>query len=149
MNPTGWVKFEGSLPENALIGGHEADGRPLYIARACIGGGIHPGKFGHHFDGTARIGYGMEEQVAAVFDVFVVSPKERYEWVECHLNKVPQGAVVGGKEADGKELFVARDLLDGSQVPGKAAKHLIGGCMVPYGGKEVPRKTFEILVKRV
>ena len=34
----------GSVPEGALHFGKEAEGAPLYLARANFEGGIHPGK---------------------------------------------------------------------------------------------------------
>ena len=34
----------GSVPEGALHCGKEAEGAPLYLARANFEGGIHPGK---------------------------------------------------------------------------------------------------------
>lgn len=66
-----WVRINAgqNIPTNAIQGGSEADGTPLYIARATIDGGIHPGKA----RGTeAFIPYGGREQVVTSFDVLVL-----------------------------------------------------------------------------
>ena len=40
-----WVSgSNGYLPPNAFQGGHEADGKPLFVCRAQYNGGLHIGK---------------------------------------------------------------------------------------------------------
>jgi hypothetical protein len=44
-NPGNWVAANGgTMPDGAVVFGREADGTPLYVARANVEGGVHPGK---------------------------------------------------------------------------------------------------------
>ncbi|KAJ1939190.1 hypothetical protein EC988_007383, partial [Linderina pennispora] len=44
-----WVSCSnGHIPPNAVQGGIERDGKPLFVARAMYKGGLHPGKAGPH-----------------------------------------------------------------------------------------------------
>lgn len=56
------------VPTTAIAGGREANGSLLYIARASIEGGIHPGKSN---GGEAWIPYGGQERYASPFQVLV------------------------------------------------------------------------------
>jgi microsomal dipeptidase-like Zn-dependent dipeptidase len=56
------------VPTNAIAGGNETDGTPLYVARATIDGGIHPGKAK---GGEAWIPYGGQERYSVPFQVLV------------------------------------------------------------------------------
>lgn len=58
----------GRVPANAIRAGHEANGQPLYIARAAVEGGYHIGKAR---DNVAFIPYGGEEKVFNSFQVLV------------------------------------------------------------------------------
>jgi len=66
--PTWLPASGGDIPIDALRGGHEADGRALYICRAMHEGGWHIGKIGHHLRG-ARIPYGGKEIVFSTYEV--------------------------------------------------------------------------------
>lgn len=65
-----WVDAHGHLHVAALgytpvEGGHEADGTPLYIAKAPYHNAVHPGKASEKFEG-ALIPYNGTEKVVKV-----------------------------------------------------------------------------------
>jgi len=69
------------IPANAVQTGNEADGKPLYSARADINGTKQVGKAGRHFNPTAgcSIGYGGKENTIQPFEVLVqVMPQPSY-----------------------------------------------------------------------
>ncbi|KAJ3300620.1 Serine/threonine-protein kinase smu1 [Borealophlyctis nickersoniae] len=66
-------------------------------------------------------------------------------WVECENGRVPAFAVQGGKEADGRALYIARvDTANGKQLA-YAAPHL-QGCLFSSGGISVAKRICEVLV---
>jgi hypothetical protein len=68
-----------------------------------------------------------------------------YHWVSASNGETPHHAIHGGQEPDGKPLYIARIFHDGGWQIGKAAPHL-GGAHIPYGGKIIKEKNYEILV---
>jgi len=65
-------------------------------------------------------------------------------WLPAKNSDSYETAFVGGHEADGTPLYVARGHYCGSLIIGKAAPHL-NGCHVPYGGGEQHLEEFELL----
>ena len=69
---------------------------------------------------------------------------QAYSWVRASGGWLPQGAVRGG-EAPGGEIYICRThYQDGTHV-GKLWK---GRCLIGWGGREVSRDSFEVLVSR-
>jgi hypothetical protein len=67
----GWVDASnGYLPPNAVQGGHEGNGQPLYICRASYGGGVHIGKFRADWRGC-NIPFGGKEITLDRYQVMV------------------------------------------------------------------------------
>ncbi|KAJ3037327.1 hypothetical protein HK097_003547, partial [Rhizophlyctis rosea] len=76
-----WVLTEGSdIPENAIQGGHEGDGTPLYIARAFHEGGVHVGKMGSNLAG-AHIAYGGGEIEKEKYEI-LCGDENAVKWVK-------------------------------------------------------------------
>ena len=66
-----WVKASGGrVPDGAVVVGFEADGQPLFLARAAYNGGIHQGKVRLAF-GAANISWGGKEVKVADYEVLV------------------------------------------------------------------------------
>ncbi|MDR2601270.1 MAG: DUF3421 domain-containing protein [Spirochaetaceae bacterium] len=66
-----WVKASnGNIPDGAIPVGKEADGKPLYIARANYKNGVHIGKVRKEF-GAANIPYGGSEVKVTDYEVLV------------------------------------------------------------------------------
>jgi len=138
----------GNFPHNALIGGYEADGRPLYVARCQHEGGWHPGKAAPHFNG-ANFAYGGVEINTQNFELLVVDGRQAStaHWVVPSGNTagvLQQYAFPAGKEADGRPLWVARAKHEGGLHIGKAGQHL-NGCNYSWGGREHNKGVYEVL----
>eukprot|EP00727_Mastigamoeba_balamuthi_P010465 m51a1_g6040 hypothetical protein (176) ;mRNA; f:164328-165059 len=68
-----------------------------------------------------------------------------FQWVPAHGSSIPPNAVVGGRDCDGSDLYIARAHHNGSVIPGKGhPQH--GCCFVAFGGKEIAVTDYEVLV---
>lgn len=90
----------------------------------------------------------------------IVSPP-KLKWVKSQAGFVPEGALVAGKEADGKQLFLARAFYNPGRSddrgdaqpdasgwhPGKVAPHL-GGAHIGFGEKSVVCQDYEVLIAK-
>jgi uncharacterized protein DUF3421 len=66
-----WIPGDsGLIPDGAIVCGREANGDPLFVARASLNGGIHPGKIRFAF-GHALIGFGGQEVPVQNYEVLV------------------------------------------------------------------------------
>ncbi|KAJ2506237.1 hypothetical protein GGI11_006735 [Coemansia sp. RSA 2049] len=134
-----WVTTKNSqIPPNAVQGGAEKDGKPLFVARVIYKGGLHPGKAGEHIQGGGcSIGYGHKEVNLNEYQV-LCGNAANLKWVEQENSLVVQGfnPVEGGYEESGEPLFIAKTLYDGSQQLGKCGAHIKHGMSFAYGHKE-------------
>ena len=139
-----WIEArDGNVPSSAEAG-HEADGRSLFVARAPLHGGLHPGKIRPGF-GAAKIPFGGVEVDVASYEIL----DDRGRRVAASGGHVPVGAVVAAHEVDGAPLFVARANLEGGLHPGKVRPGF-GGAHIGFGGREVQGVTdYEVLVEGV
>ncbi|ORY02974.1 hypothetical protein K493DRAFT_334396 [Basidiobolus meristosporus CBS 931.73] len=107
-----WVYASGgSIPPNAVQGGVESDGKPLFIARQFYQGGLHVGKVGPHLK-SISLGYDGKE--INLKDYYVLCGDARQlRWVECHgiCNPDNWRPVEAGHESDGKPLFHCQNSL--------------------------------------
>ena len=73
MGSQKWVSAKnGEIPIGALVAGKEADGNPLYVAKADFGGGTHIGKVSPRF-GAALIPYDGKENSVQQYEVLVIN----------------------------------------------------------------------------
>ncbi|KAK9768710.1 hypothetical protein K7432_000463 [Basidiobolus ranarum] len=139
--PYDWIYASGgAIPPNAVQGGVESDGKPLFIARQFYQGGLHVGKAAPHLK-SISIGYGGKE--INLKDYYVLCGDARQlRWVECHGVCKPDNwrPIEAGHESDGKPLFVSKTRYDGGEHVGKAGTHLNGGMSFGFGGKEKTTK---------
>jgi Protein of unknown function (DUF3421) len=71
MDAGTWVPASGgAVPEGAVAWGHEANGEALFVCRAYLNGGLHPGKVRGEF-GAANIPYGGQEVKVYEYEVLV------------------------------------------------------------------------------
>lgn len=136
-----WIPmFGGRVPDGAVAHGWEADGKPLYVARAYLNGGLHIGKVRGEFN-AANIPYGGREEKVFNYEVFM-GPGV---WVFAEGGRIPMNAVAYGYEASGETLFAARAFLNGGLHPGKV-RPAFGAANIPWGGAEVKVPRYEVLV---
>jgi len=148
VQPT-WVLVHGTnIPDNAIQGGWEADGSPLYVARVEVTGGkngtLHrAGYAGHHVDGICRVAYGPEHKFNQ-YEVLVADPGT-YKWVPYFPGTLTSCAwsenhtparpilVMRGDPNFGR-IFVTRTCYEHALIPGHATttKTWLG-----YDGKAV------------
>ncbi|KAI8825758.1 uncharacterized protein EV422DRAFT_600244 [Fimicolochytrium jonesii] len=146
LPPVCWVLTNGnSIPAGALKGGQEANGTPLYIARAFHENSVQIGKASADLRDGAHIPYGGKE--IAVFNYEILLGLENaVKWVdgEGPLKNKGEKLVEGGREADGKPLYIAQAHIKGSVQPGKVGEHL-SKCCVAYGNDEKEEKHYRYL----
>ncbi|KAJ3026300.1 UNVERIFIED_CONTAM: hypothetical protein HDU68_005901 [Siphonaria sp. JEL0065] len=137
------------LPQDALQLGRDADGAPLFAARAPIYGGWHIGKV-NGATGQAYVSYGgKEEEVNGPFEVLCGNPKaisvveqER----DLDLDTLPHQPVDGGHEKNGDRLYVAIINYEGTTQIGKTGPQFEDGAAFGYGGKEHIAKHYKAIV---
>ncbi len=133
-----WVRVpNGQIPASALQGGNEANGTPIYIARATIEGGVHIGKV-RQGETTAFIPYGGQERSVSNYEVYIGTGT----WQEVRAGqRIPPNAIAGTDGAD--PFYIARATIEGGTHPGKAKG---GEAWFPYGGQERYVVPFQVLV---
>jgi hypothetical protein len=129
----------GQMPANALRAGREADGTPIYIARAPHEGGVVVGK-AWPGDPTAAFPYGGQEIRLGNYEVYVGTGT----WSKRMAGQsVPSNAIPAGREADGTPLYVARAPVGGGTHVGKARGT---AAFISYGGREEVVSPFWVMV---
>ncbi|KAJ1846810.1 hypothetical protein LPJ70_001851 [Coemansia sp. RSA 2708] len=143
-----WVNAANNfIPNNAVQGGLEADGKPLFVARAMYKGGLHPGKASQHLEnGGCNIGYAHREVAVSEYQV-LCGDASKLKWVkqEGALNIQGFVPVEAGHEESGEKLFIGKTLHEGSQQLGKCAPHIKKGMSFAYGHKERETKEYMVL----
>ncbi len=138
-----WEKApDGRLPAKALRASTSFDGKAMYIARAPMGGGLHIGKT---FAGLrhASIPYGGREEWIVDHEVYVGGGF----WIPASNGQIPENAIKGGNEADGRPLYIARAVVEQELVIGKIQPG--GSALIAWKGKEVYVNQYEVLTNRV
>ncbi|XP_013188721.2 uncharacterized protein LOC106133515 isoform X1 [Amyelois transitella] len=131
----------GQVPPGAVVGGQDASGEPLYVARAVHEGATVPGKLvASH--GCAYVPWGGQEHGKPEYQVLVGGPNN---WVPTSGSNVPPGAFPGGQSEDGETLFVGRVRHEGSITTGKVQQSH-GVCYISFGGQELGFPEYEILM---
>jgi hypothetical protein len=132
----------GNVPSNAaLIGGREADGTRLYLARGAYLGGIQIGKVRPRLSGMS-IGYGGQEIMVPSYEVLISDGQTR---TPAFGDNVPAAALQIGREKDGTPLYAAIvPYLNGVHL-GKVRPGFTGAS-IGYGGKEVMVTSYYVLV---
>ncbi len=137
-----WVKFDGKIPDYAVIGGVE-EGRTLPVCRCNFNGAVHPGKV---VANNCNIGYGGEEKMVPSFEILVNNGTVDLGW-EKSTGTLPENAIQAGTEG-GVALYVGRAYHENGTHPGKVFK--VGDnyiCNIGHGTLEVVNTTFEVLVE--
>ncbi|KAK9716725.1 hypothetical protein K7432_006716 [Basidiobolus ranarum] len=141
-----WVYAKGGqIPPNAVQGGAEADGKPLYIGRQHYEGSEQVGKVAEHINGLA-ISYGNKEVVLPDYYVLCGDAKQ-LRWVECNgpASGESYTPLQAGKEADGKELYITKTRYEGGEQVGKSGPHIAEGMLFAYGGKSKSSNIYYVL----
>jgi hypothetical protein len=134
-----WVSSNiAAIPPDAVIGGYEQSGEPLFICRAVYKGAAHIGKIRKGFGGC-KFGWGGQEITVPTYETMTLPwKKETNGDVD-----VSHGAVCGGVE-NNQPLYICRANYQGGMHIGKLRKDF-GGCRISWGGKEIPVTDYEVL----
>jgi len=133
----------GYVPPNAVEGGSDVNGEPIYVGRANDSGDLIPGKIVPSH-GVCYIAYGGEERPHRTYEYLVQPHYGALRWVTAHNGAIPSGAVHGGRTSSGEPLFIGRAFHEGSWVIGKIQmSHNV--LYVPFAGNEVAISDYEVL----
>ncbi len=138
-----WIPLKlGDPADRGLQVGQDIDGSPTYIIRSPFQGGVTVGKY---IPGTrsAYVPWGGKENRVTAIELYVGTGV----WQPMNAgDPLPAGAVAGGNEADGSLLYIIRAPHDKAVVPGKYSAGT-GKGYIPFGGREIELKSWEILVR--
>jgi hypothetical protein len=137
-----WIASQGgAVPAGARPSGYEAAGY-LYICRATVEGGVHPGKVRPGLDGCFVPVNGREISIRQ-YEVLVGVQR----WDMARDGDVPQTAVESGRTRASQPLYVCRSAgAAGQLVPGRTGAG-IRGCSIGVGGLEQTQAFYQVLVR--
>ena len=135
---------DGAVPASAVQVGSEANGTALYLARAPIDGGMHPGKVCAALQ-SCRVGYGGKEHCARQYSVLCCpTAVVTLETCDHDGSEAPARSLEAGWEADGTRLLAAVGVDPlGGRCPGKTRAGF-DGCNVGFGGSEKTLQSYQV-----
>lgn len=138
-----WVKIHSGneIPPDAVVGGKDGDGNPLYVSHANYGGNWHPGKTRRDWNSTS-IEYGNKEVNVGDYEILVGN--DGLSWVNVSDGNMPHFAVQTGHENE-NNLYTCRCQYQGTTQVGKTWQG-INACRIGYGGNGIPVPVYEVLV---
>jgi len=135
-----WVTARNGVPPRAVVGGF--DGENLYVCSIGVGIGKLVPK-----QKKCYVPYNGNETGYDKYQVLVV---DNSHWAPLTSDlDLPPGAIVGGTDGtkSGQTVYVCNAVVEGKWIPGKYTVSN-GVCYVPYKGKEVEVKSFNVLISR-
>lgn len=134
---------DGQVPYNAVEGGNDVNGEPIYVGRAHESGDVIPGKIVPSH-GCCYVPYGGREISHDSYEYLVRPEYGHIEWRRAYDGLIPDGGLPAGHTSEGEPLFVGRAYHEGSWVVGKVQRSH-GVLYVPFGGDEIPIHDYELL----
>ncbi|XP_037827878.1 uncharacterized protein LOC119615916 [Lucilia sericata] len=130
------------LPPNAVVGGYDMDGSPIYVGRSYHEGNQLPVKV-IPSKRAAYISYAGSEHSKTHYELLV---GDNYSWQPCFGANIPPNAIPVGETVSGSEpLFIGRGHHGNSLVVGKIQPS--HACLyIPFAGEEIKLDKYEILV---
>jgi hypothetical protein len=136
-----WVTGRnGYVPPKAVVGGF--DGENLYVCSIGVGiGKLVP---------KQKKCYVPHNGNESGYDKYQVLVVDNFHWAPLTSDlDLPPGAITGGTDGvkGGEPVYVCNAVVAGKWIPGKyTASHNV--CYVPYKGKEIEVKSFNVLISR-
>ncbi|KAG1836316.1 hypothetical protein DFJ58DRAFT_735047 [Suillus subalutaceus] len=132
---------------SAIVGGHEANGDPLYIVRAPYEGGIYPGKASPKE--SVYISHdGREINIHGKFERLVGDQScVRWAHVDGRFYYGRLGGAIpvrGGTEPPGAALYIAQASVEGGVHCGKVK--FDSYAAIPLNGSEIIAESYNVLV---
>ncbi|MDR7276714.1 DUF3421 domain-containing protein [Catenuloplanes atrovinosus] len=133
----------GRIPDGAIPHGYDDDGSPLWVCRAWLHGGLHPGKVRPGL-GMAGIAWGGEEVgIPGEYEVLM----DRGIWGIADGGDVPGDAYPAGHEHHGITLYVARAAIDGNNLQIGKVREEFRAANIGYGNEEHTVRAYEVLLR--
>jgi len=133
----------GYVPTDAVEGGNDVNGEPIYVGRAHESGDLIPGKIVPSH-GVCYVAYSGRENAHSNYEYLVRPSYGSYAWHRAADGVIPSGAINGGRTSSGEPLFIGRAFYEGSWVLGKV--HQAHNTLyVPFAGNEVAINEYEVL----
>lgn len=129
------------IPSNAVVGGEDHHGVPLYVGRALHDRSLIPGKINPNL-GSCFVGWNGNEFEKTEFEVLCGINSI---WVKCSGANIPSNAFPGGKTHNSEVLYIGRANHNGTLSVGSVQKSY-SACFVSYAEKEYEYKDYEIFV---
>lgn len=141
---------QGNKVDHGYVGGQDTDGSKLHVCRAYYMGDIIPGK-GVPKKGCWVTYNGGEHKVTDEYEILTNDNNANLKWVkETGNDKIPAGAIKGGRAENGDELYIGRCTISENNkstlVIGKVHLQANKGASVPFNGKEYLCSSYELLV---
>ncbi|TMW40209.1 hypothetical protein DOY81_014711, partial [Sarcophaga bullata] len=130
------------LPPNAVVGGYDCDGSPIYVGRSYHEGSHLPVKV-IPSKRSAYVSWAGVEHAKSHYELLV---GENYSWQPCFGANIPPNAIRAGENSGtGEPLFIGRGHHENSLVVGKIQPS--HACLyIPFAGQEIKLEKYEILV---
>ncbi|XP_076172577.1 uncharacterized protein LOC143149258 [Ptiloglossa arizonensis] len=139
-----WVRAMGvrCIVPGMITVGRDLDGMTLVVGRASHHGDTLPAKVKPDH-GVAYVCHNGVEHIKHDYEILM--PAE-FSWIRTGHGHIPPNAVEGGRTIDGEMLYIGRAYQDGIPCVGKVHRSH-GVLYVPYEGREVAFRDYEILVQ--
>lgn len=135
----------GFVPRDAIAGGNDVNGEPIYVGRAFEDNDTIPGKIVPSHQ-CIYVPYAGSEKRHDQYEYLVRPAYGSIDWVPAHDGLIPSGAVMGGRTSNGETLYIGRAYHQGSWVIGKVhSSHRV--LYIPFGGDEISISDYEVLVQ--
>ncbi|WBC00119.1 DUF3421 domain-containing protein [Solwaraspora sp. WMMA2080] len=131
----------GQIPAGAAPHGYEENGALLWVCRAELHGGMHPGRVRPDL-GAALIAWGGAEVSVDEYEVLM----DRGVWGIGSDGAVPSDATPVGREHSGEPLYVARAAVAPGALHVGKVRPAFGAANIGYGKNERTVATYEVLL---
>jgi hypothetical protein len=133
----------GRVPDGAVPHGYDDDASPLWVCRARVHGGVHPGKVRPGLGAAVVTSGGDELGVPGDYEVLM----DRGVWGIGFGGEVPADAYPAGHEHSGDPLYVARAAVHGNNLQLGRVRRAFGAAHIGYGNREVLLHAYEVLLQ--
>ncbi|XP_037887739.1 uncharacterized protein LOC119636465 [Glossina fuscipes] len=139
-----WQRFAHNevRPHDAVMGGNDSDGCPIYVGRAKHDGkmlvaNIVPAKLSNF------ISHRGQEIVKVDVDILC---GRHLVWLSCRNHQIPTNAVLCSDAGSNQRFYVGRGYFENSLIVGKISK-IHRALFIPYKGSERRLENYEVLVE--
>ncbi|XP_043800816.1 uncharacterized protein LOC122719230 [Apis laboriosa] len=138
-----WVRYTGAryFVPGMISVGKDLDGMILVVGRAYHNGDMLPAKVKPEH-GVAYVAHSGKEHMKHEFEILMHAD---FRWIPSSNGHVPPDAIEAGRTVEGEILFVGRAYQNGVPCVGKIHRSH-GVIYVPYEGREIPLRDYEVLV---